>query len=196
VALLDDFNRADASPLSGDWTTVTGLADLRLVSNTARSISDADSAAWYGAAGTWANDQTTSVVYGNGGNTDAGPCVRMATGAYTMYMPGAHDGIGHLYKVVGSSFSTLGNGTGYASPITVLVSAIGTTILYSNSGVTQVTQTDSAITSGKGGMFIYDDAVICDDFTATGFTAGGAAQDTPELYARPRDRRLRQILAQ
>lgn len=98
----DNFNRANETPIAGNWTTgFSGWASARLLSNTfAGPAADADSAAYYNAFTPQA-DQFCEVEVGagNGGDGDGGPCVRMDTASMSCYMLITRNGNWQLYLV-------------------------------------------------------------------------------------------------
>ena len=84
----DDFNRTDANPIGGNWTTVTAEGAMQIVSNAATPASTSNDSAAYWNADTFADDQWSecdATVTGSNGGTGPGPMVRAATGAETFY---------------------------------------------------------------------------------------------------------------
>ena len=113
VLATDDFNRANANPIGGNWTTFSSEGAMQIVSNaiTPASVSS-DSGAWYNAIG-WPNDQYSQlpVTILNGvSGAGLGPAVRVANGAQTYYRCAVdHAGSGNveLVRAVAGSHTTL-----------------------------------------------------------------------------------------
>jgi len=84
----DNFNRADANPIGGNWTTVTSEIAWKILSNHAEPTAfNNDASIYY--AGTWPADQYSQAkitVNGSAGSTaGAGVCIRASTSLRTYY---------------------------------------------------------------------------------------------------------------
>jgi hypothetical protein len=173
VAITDTFGGSDANPIDGNWATMTSLAALRRVSTKCRNAgSDADSGARR-TDGTFPDDQYAQVLLDTGTTPDGGPAVRCASAALTMYFCGAHDANAHLHKFVAASYTELASAAATWSTTQVgKLEAIGTSIKFYVAGVERAAATDSAIASGSPGLFLYESALIVDDFECTDITGG------------------------
>src|SRR5437868_14876954 len=81
----DNFNRSNANPIGGNWTGVTN--NNQIVSNAVQpnGTNNAEHSSYYNQL-SWPNDQYSEVsITTLTGSVQAGPCVRMATGANSMY---------------------------------------------------------------------------------------------------------------
>jgi len=89
TAIADDFNRADANPVGGNWTTISGgYADARIISNRLCSSLDiADSAVYWNASTPGANQfaQFTISAKANG-NANWALFLRLDDAVGTYYM--------------------------------------------------------------------------------------------------------------
>jgi hypothetical protein len=154
----DNFNRANETPLAGNWTSVTGQPGTLNLSANAVSIGNAGNDAAYYYTGTWANDQTSSVevtASNSSAGAGAGPVVRAATGANTFYRA-VVDSTGNyeVGKVIAGTFTSIRTGTvSFANGLALKLSITGTTLtLFYNGTQVGATMTDSSIASGKPGI--------------------------------------------
>lgn len=173
MAITDNFNRANANPLDGNWVTLSGAGALRIVSNAVQNASgtDTDSGA-YRNDGTFPANQYAQVVLSSGTTPDAGPSVRNASGALTCYFATHFNTEFHIYKVEAGVFTQLGFFTqAWNVGETLKIVATGTGITcHINGGSALVSVTDSGIASGNPGIFIYEGSIVLDDFECTDFT--------------------------
>jgi hypothetical protein len=165
----DDFNRADASPLSGNWTTITGTGNLALTSNQVTAASNAISAAYYNAF-TPANDQFAQVynsVITSGSNQHL--ILRSSTSTADFYeLTWKNTNEWEFGKVISGSYSTIGTShtnSGIVNSSTIGFSAVGTKLtMYVNGVADPYTQTDSSRTSGVAGLEIDSTSTLLDNF--------------------------------
>jgi hypothetical protein len=183
----DDFNRANADPIGGNWTTITGQGNLKIVSNAVTFSVNNDSGIRYN-TGTWPDDQYSQVKITDVGGTSTtgfGPVVRCASGAYTCYgLYVCASGVASdvvLYKRVAGAFTSLATRTQtYSAGDTFRIEAQGSTlrILYKAAAVSDFTQlgasfTDAVVSSGNPGI-AYSSAVTSgsvDDWEAGSISA-------------------------
>lgn len=171
----DDFNGANADPIGGSWTTITGLGALRRYNNTC-----AASAA--GMCGAYRNDITPGAaqyaqckIAGSAGvDDDRYPAVRISTSATTFYTLGSDDPADlYFAKFVNGSEVKLGNSLIALSSLSIgdvirlEVSEDNTLTAYRNGTKIGSSYTDSSspITSGRVGEFLWID--LSDINTAT-----------------------------
>jgi hypothetical protein len=161
----DNFSGTDANPIGGNWTTTSGLAALRRISNQlANAGSDADSGAWWNAA-TFSSDHWSEITFAAVGSaSDCGPAVRCQSGAATFYCAATYNPGEAFYKMVSGTASAISGVTtpNAANGDTVRCEAEGSTIRYKKNGaeVTGSPITDTSIPSGGApGVFIFEAAV-------------------------------------
>jgi hypothetical protein len=136
--ITDDFNRANESPLAGNWTRVQqGAANFSLTTNavvlTAGSGSATDVYARYNpwASGDDQYSQADTTSGGAGAGTGAGVVVRMATsGAITMYrLVVSNAGNYELTRRIADAGTSLRTGTlSYVAGTKLGLSIIGSTL--------------------------------------------------------------------
>lgn len=171
VSVSDNFNRTDENPLgNGNWTTLTGLAGLRIVSNNAlSSTDDSNYNASYWSSATF-NDAQFSQVTVKGTNRYEGVMVRASSSTNTYYYF-RHVGtseVCQLFKVVAGSPAQLGADYGTAvAPTTIRLEISGTTLTPYIGGVAQATRTDSDIASGAPGAWAMNSGgnAVLDDWS-------------------------------
>ena len=188
----DNFNRADGA-LSGStasdgvntWSVTGGswaIFTNRLEWNAPGSV---DFVAWMNSLPNCAT-QTVSVVFNE---SDIGVVARynVTSGIGTFYMAWASGGTYVLGKYInGSTFTTLGTGGTYALGDTITLDCNGTSLTVKQNGSTIITATDSAISTGKAGLYaggnpgakIYDDFA----FTGTADSGGSVAKSVPWFF--------------
>jgi hypothetical protein len=84
----DDFQRANETPLAGNWTTTTSESAFNLTSNVAIPSNDANDCGTRYSGRVWADNQYSSALITSpvaGSDVGAGLCVRVASGARTYY---------------------------------------------------------------------------------------------------------------
>lgn len=174
MSLTDNFNRADANPIGGNWTTWPTLAALRIVSNQlANAGSAADSGAYYSGS-SWNNDQSSqyTAVTASSDDKDYGPAVRISSSVNSGYFVGCTSGAGKIYKFVGGSFSQIqSGGAAWSTNDLIKLDATSTTIAFTRNGGADMSTTDSSISSGSPGAFMYLVAGRLDDWVGTGESA-------------------------
>lgn len=177
TSILDDFNRADESPLAGGWTLPvwSGGGNVRIVSNSVTYITgDYGDAAWTTAP---ANDQESYITFTTltaTGAPVAAVFVRLTTlGGFSVrgYELSADVNAGTIeLKTMSPSFTTLAStNITLQSGDSLGIRAVGTTITGwrkpSGGSWTQIlSATDSSETSGRIGFAIYQGTFVVDDF--------------------------------
>ena len=179
----DDFNRANESPIGGNWSAWTGLGTLRLVSNeVATSGADADAGArWSG--NSFGEDQFSQItITASDGTPDSGPAVRIASGALTGYFTTSHNpNLIYIHKFAAGVYTELGTTAGqYGIGDVVKLEAIDDEVcVYVN--VTEVVhcETDGTpLSGGAPGIFMYDSGDRADDWSGGDVSATVTAPDT------------------
>src|SRR5574343_259563 len=165
----DSFDRANENPLAGNWTTITGVGAMRIVSNTARSVTEARSGAYYNAQ-TFTNDHFSECVVGADGSSNiigAGVAIRVSSSAQTCYYiytrlsttPGVT-----LFRCVSGTYDLIGQDNSIISPgATIRLSAVGSTISVTHNGDVRISVTDIDIPTGQyAGIWSYNTTRIID----------------------------------
>ncbi len=180
----DNFTRANANPIGGNWTTSPGDAALQIVSNKAAPGANTGYASAYWNAITWPNDQWSEVTLDTENDIAyITAIVRMSGTDQTYYSAFCQGplGSGHLLviKFVAGSATTL-----FDSGIVVVVnsgdilrlSALGTQITLYVNGVSQFQTNDSSISSGSAGMGFYStsgsDVLLVSKWSGGDFASG------------------------
>jgi hypothetical protein len=175
VLYTDTFVAADANPIGGNWTTVTGLAALRRLSNACLGSSASDNAAYVNTV-TPPNDQYAKSTIGTAVD-DGGAAVRISTSAATFYFADSLGSGTQLWKAVAGAFSSIGSSATTCGVGTVAeVRAIGTTISLWKDGVSLVSTTDSSIASGRFGIFVFANVKTFTGFEGGDFLSGAVAE--------------------
>lgn len=166
----DNFNRANETPLAGNWTLVTNSqATFNLTSNeilsTATGTTRGTSYRWN--ADTFGDNQYSQCSANTlGTDTDWSAIARVSASAYTFYMASAYAPNERLFKCVAGSFTALVSITtdNVAVGDVVRVECEGTTIRWVLNGVSKGSATDSAIASGSPGIFIWQSSARLDNW--------------------------------
>jgi hypothetical protein len=180
----DDFNRANESPLAGNWTRANGSAhNFQLISNEIAGFSVSDDGAYYWNAVTPPDDQWSEIAAGTvlGEDTYWGAACRCFTGiGFTMYIAAPSlvgEGGKKLMSVVDSNFTTIASITAanVVSGDVVRVEAQGSTIRYKQNGVEQTGSpvTNTSIASGRWGVYIYALSARLDNWQGGDFAVPG-----------------------
>lgn len=169
----DNFNRADANPIGGNWTTVPGQAAVQILSSVATDVGGAVSAAYWN-ADTPSNDHYSQVA---AGAVPFGPMVRMNTAqldGYLLYCNGSPNAT--IYRMDnGSANATVASlSFTYAAGDILKLEAVGTALTAYKNGVSQGGGTSGTYTSGSVGIYIGNGGTL-DDWE--GGNVGGAAPD-------------------
>ena len=160
----DDFNRANANPIGGNWST-TGDANALLLLNNAVDATDINTNAAHWNADTFNNNQYSLVTITTvAAGVSGGPTVRAGVNGanpagYLWFYPNTANTMrlyrwngdgANSYTQIGSDYSVTVNA---ASILKLAVS--GTTLTPTVDGADQTTQTDSTWDSGSAGLQVY-----------------------------------------
>lgn len=193
VLATDNFNRANANPIGGNWTTITGLSAMQIVSNAATpsSLSPNDCGSYYNAV-TWPNDQYSqaklTVVDTKTDGSGIGVAVRVAAAALTAYRvvlthasPGTNVS---LQRFLAGAFTRLWDrGAAFVDGDLVRLEVQGTTLRVFINGVQVGADfTDTNIASGNAGISYSSVATSAslDDWEGGDF-GGGTTSGTATL---------------
>lgn len=153
----DNFNRADANPVGGNWVTCTGSNDARIVSNQLKS-SSTGSYVYYNA--TTANDQYSQCVQAA---SVCGPAVRLQGTSRDGYF--YHVNSATLYsRVSGTANSILTTGDTPSTTAVYRLEVIGSTLTVYKDGISIGSVTNTDFTSGWTGIYIGSNTGKVDDW--------------------------------
>lgn len=162
----DDFNRANANPIGGNWSTVLGEQNVQLLSNTAHGVSTSWSVAYWNAE-SFNENHYSQLQWVTSGNYYFGVATRCQSAARTYYKWSQYSATScRLYKVVAGVSTQLGSSVAYTpvvNDVFKLVSTGTTHVGYIN-GSQQISQTDSSISNGSPGITIIGAAIACDNW--------------------------------
>jgi hypothetical protein len=179
----DNFDRADGA-LGSNWTTVSGTAAPRIVSDNLRAgtASALNSAYW--STSTFGNDQFAQAILPDSSGTQYGPgiAVRLSsTKGYFLWYGNSPDTVS-LWRMGSSSSWTQLKQSG---PLTVArstdvwgIQAVGSTVSGYQNGKLVVQATDTDIKSGSPGVWLYNSSNQIDNWSggdaATHSIGGGS----------------------
>ncbi len=156
----DDFNRADADPIGGSWTTASSNSAMKIVSNACQPSSlPADCGAYYNAI-SWPDDQYSQckiTVNDTASGSGPGVYVRLASGAFTCYRAVASHATTNnveLAKFVAGAHTAIWQRTqSFTDGDTLRLEVQGTTLRVFINGVqVGADATDSSVTTGNAGV--------------------------------------------
>jgi hypothetical protein len=205
VLASDDFNRANANPIGGSWTTAPNHNALQLLSNTCQPSSLAVDCGAYYSGITWPADQYAQVkVTVNSTGTGVGPglfCRQDTGGANTCYrLVASHAAANNieLGKFIAGAFTGIWTRTqAFTDGDTLRLEVQGTTLrAYLNGVQIGADTTDSSIASGATGIAyssLTSATTLVDDFEGGDFVSGPPETGIPQGVLRkvPRARRIR-----
>jgi hypothetical protein len=172
----DNFNRADGG-LGSNWTEYGSTN--RIVSNVVQGPSaSADTFSKWN-ADTFSNDQYSKYkIYSTNGVIDAGPACRIGSSGVNGYFISTYGGLTTYAKIISGSYSGIANTTTTVTTNDIIeLQTVGTGSGslrgYKNGVALSTTATDSSLTSGGAGFFIYDSAAQIDDWE--GGNVGGTS---------------------
>ena len=181
ATVSDNFNRADGG-LGSNWTTVAGTAAPAIVSNTLRAgtASKLNSAYW--SASTFGNDQFAQASLPNSSGNQYGPgiAVRLSGSKGYFLWYGNSPNTVSLWRMDSSTSWTQlkQSGTLTVSPSSDVwkIQAVGSTISGYQNGNLVVQATDTNITSGSPGVWLYYASNQIDNWSGgdvTTYSVGG-----------------------
>lgn len=150
----DNFDRANADPIGGNWSQPSGNADaIKIVSNVITADSGDNFAYWNAAT---FNSNHYSILQETGTTMDGGPAVRVGSSSLNGYV---YDiGYKQLFKFVAGSYSSIQSSmeTTDAANTDYKLDILGTTLkVYRGASQIGSNSTDSSLTTGQPGVFIY-----------------------------------------
>ncbi len=166
--LRDDFNRANANPIGGNWTAIPNETSLQIISNRVYGISSANRNTAYWNAMEFAPDQysqATLAVVPSGG--DLGIACRISKTTESLYKIEVSTTAWNFAKYVNGTYSVIGlsqsraNVAGDVFRLTVT----GTTLKCSINGVEQVySVSDTSHKTGAPGINLWGTTPSVDDW--------------------------------
>lgn len=166
----DNFNRADGA-VGSDWTTLTGMSALSIISNQVRSNSGASAGHVATATATFAADHEAECVVPTFGAHDrGGPCVRLS-GDDGYVLQAWSTTLAKTYRLDGGALTVLDDvGVAFTAGDTLRIRAEGTTISVFVNDVELWSGTDATYATGQPGLHYVNNnegASRLDDFYAT-----------------------------
>jgi len=160
VVAADNFNRSDANPIGGSWTTVSSKNNLKIVSNQVEAAIAGAGAYWN--ANTFSANQYSRVKVADASSSDLAIYVRVKSGQDTSYFVSAVSGNVNFYKAVSGSYTNLKSSTAMSlSNNDILrLEATGinpTTLSFYQNGILRDSITDSTVelqSTGYPGIYI------------------------------------------
>jgi hypothetical protein len=171
----DNFNRADANPIGGNWTTVPGANPFQILGQKAQGTVANVSNASYWNADAFADDQWSQLTHVvRETNSGAGPIVRAQADANTFYLFAAISSVSRYYRCVGGSMTQLGSNAGNTwEGVPLKLEVVGDVLTGYIDGAAQSTRTDSNIPGGgAAGMRAYGTAHKLDDWSGGNMATG------------------------
>lgn len=177
VLATDDFNRANENPLSGsgNWTTGSNFAALRLVSNeVATATANTDSSEKYTGI-TFGVDHWSEITIGSsvgGGDFGAAVCCQSNGDCY---LTTNYDATNiYIFSRIGVNYLQLGTITGvYVTGDRILLERFGDELrLYHNESLILTVTDDTTLLAGHAGIFGYDGT-----FRVTSWRGGNVVAD-------------------
>lgn len=153
----DNFDRANNTDLGADWTVITSMVRFGIVSNTAQpsDLTGSDDGEYVNAI----TDQGDSYAQGNVSNTittadgnynGVGVGIRASTSAESFYAAITVNDRVKLFLMNGGTASLLGTFlTTWADGDLLYIEAQGSSLVVKVAGTTQITASNSTLTSGR-----------------------------------------------
>jgi hypothetical protein len=154
MIVTDDFNRANETPIAGNWTALDGIP--KLVGNEVLGGSaDTNLASYTGAA--FGNNQSSQITILSAAVSGQGPSVRLAAlrGYLVLFVSGS---AAYLYRLDSNENFTLLQTLApfaVALPWVIKLAAYGTGLTAYQNAVSIGTTTDGTYASGAPGWVIY-----------------------------------------
>ena len=166
----DDFNRSDANPIGGNWTTSPGFAALKISSSAVTGASTGDNAAYWNPE-SWPNDQWAQAkLTAFTAAEDAGPAVRLATEGSTKngywFDVGPTGTTCPLFRYLAGTAVNIATLT-YTPQVNDVfrIDAAGATVIGFINNVCRVLVADTNLASGAAGLFFFEqDGTKYDDW--------------------------------
>ena len=164
ASATDDFNRAS---IGTDWTTLTNQSTLTINSSTLVAGSSSGRNGMYYNATTFTDDQSSQITITTNHDNNCGPAVRMSASAETAYVAVMSIAASTvtLRKLSAGTFSDITSvSETCANGDTLKISVSGTTLTVDHNGSQIISTTDSDISTGQPGIFIYSTVARGDDW--------------------------------
>jgi len=186
MAPADNFNRADETPLGGNWSTHAGVGNgCGLFSNQVIGNNAGLACSFWNATTFPDNQYSQIVVVGTG---SVGPAVRIRTSvqydAYVVYMPVS--GTVTIYRIQNGTLTSLSTPNfAFAAGDVIRLTVVGTLLTVYKNGVSQGSVTDTVLATGSAGVFGDSASVVADNWSGGSifFVQGGSAVTPPNTHA-------------
>jgi hypothetical protein len=185
----DNFQRADANPIGGNWTTGGGASNPQQLAShlVEATVNNATYCMSFWNPIVWPNDQYSEVTLfnlGGPGTNYIGAAVRMSSSAQTVYMGLVESGTQNLY-IQKNVAGVVSNPAGpLATTVNVgdvfRLSAVGTLVTFYQNGVQMLQATDASIASGSAGMMHFNAAT--GTFTSSQISAWAGGNTLPSSF--------------
>lgn len=166
----DNFNRADANPIGGNWTTPPAYVNaMKIVSNAAYGTSTSPNMAFWNHDSFNADQWSQATVVGN--TYLNGPAVRIngTTGNCYALLVTSTNGL-RLYAISSGSYYPLTSiyaiSTPLGSVLKISVTGSSITCYLNGTHIADLDTTDTGITSGQPGITSYSSSPGVDDWSA------------------------------
>lgn len=173
----DNFERADVSPVDGNWAAAGAFQALQIISGRLAGTNGSNRAAFNNSV-TWRPRQWAKATIGTLGTGEGGPAVRIGTSSVNAYCVDAYNGTVRLSKHVADAWSSMGSWT----KTTVVgdslsIEADGTTIRAFHNDELVGSVTDTSLATGNAGAVILNQARLEDWEGGTLFDVFDRAKD-------------------
>lgn len=174
----DDFNRANETPIAGNWSSAGGtFSSLQLSSNAlTHDTASVDGASYYSAIA-WPDSQYAEIQLTNLTN-DGGPAVRISAAAKTAYILSvlSSGGFRIVRILAGVNLdlfaSAVGFSVGDVAGISVRPSGSGSVITAFRNGKPLAGAYNADIASGNAGAFIFSNTLVLDNWVGGSLDSG------------------------
>lgn len=167
--VTDNFNRANETPVASPWITIpTSITDIRLNTNALNKGATNDAFAYYNGAASSPNQYSQFLYLSDSSGTDDwGPAVRISgtTSVRSGYWMdqrgfGANKYVADVFTVVEALTFTTATGSTFRTEVS------GSTITCKKNGaeVTGSPSTDTSLTTGQPGVFLFEAGISVDNF--------------------------------
>lgn len=178
----DSGTGADANPVGGSLTTVTGFDAIRRVSNQfANASGGSTNSACYINTVADQGDQWVQVRVAVVGGQDAGPALRIQTATgYQVFLQNASGGTDFNLYLYNAGYTLLDNDAGvYSTNDDIYAEVQGNAYVTKESGTTRNSVTNATFATGRMGINMYTGDTRFINFDAGDFTAGSTGLEVP-----------------
>jgi hypothetical protein len=180
VTATDNFNRANANPIGGNWSTVGGLTAMQVTNNAVTGTVHGTDNAVYWNANTFSNDQYSQFRVLSVSHVYKGLIVRC--NGNNMYLAEVRDNSIAFWKYVNGAWTWLGSGSiTQAAGDIFKFTATGTKLELFQNGISRGSVNDSSLTSGSPGIHSMSSSTTD---TIDDWEGGSISQTVARVYLR------------